>query len=724
LIAEIYKNDEWHELVWIQGDDPLVVIEVEQDTLFNFVSSYAQLLIFDRDGYFRPGGDMEIVRGDIVRIKGGSQQTEIFRGFVDREQSWNYENELLRFRVLSYSQELKDLKIGKRGNVVNADGEMESVSGLRYLKRLQIPRIVNDEEIQEDWLQVIWEHIYPTLTPADRLGYDEVYLYDSRGLPFQPENDQDAYEEVQWGVYRWRNSDSLMRQINLSDIARDVVRQLNLEYGDYELIYSPGTISRYSNLRIIDKNYSDNDVFMKQIDGELKPCHIGWNAAGDTAEIRIIENTYDCGDSIELNCDIDLDALREEREHGGLRRTLNAKFDDNDNRGEYWIRNDRIYRYRKQQVIDDENIIIVYQLWSWIEEHQMTRRSPIILYGRCSIAEWFAVDLKNRDIINHAWGAAAEQRFDWYRVLDNIPSRSIWKSIELPDYDYTGVPYQLPGVGTWTPGSTDVMTSIDLRNYLEAGDVVRPATSGFERRFYYMIAEVQSTKIILTTSYQDPAGRVQRIGIYRDFVFRDYLSLSAGRANSQELAWLEGRYYLITGVLFYAGLIDITTISFDFRDKTAGQILREICLLTNSILYVECDSDGKKRIYLVHRGYSGNSVILDRRNLLGMPELTITDHKGDDPPRVDSRIIDNEGFNDVLSRFYADSYYLEKQDIVVLNCDPDVDEHWNIRIFDRIIIHNVIISEKIVRQIVYGKDYLQLTLQSGHDDHLYPNPFD
>jgi len=718
LIAEIYKNGIWNKLVWIQGDDPLVVIEVEQDVLFNFVSSYATLTIFDKDGIYRPGGGSEIVRGDVVRIKGGGSNVEIFRGFVDREQSWNYENERLSFRVLDYSQELKDLKVGKRGRVINEEGGIENVSAVRWIRDVTER---NEDDIDEHWIQIIWEHIYPTLTPAEQIGAKEVYLYNSRGIGFRLENNQPAfYEKVKWGVYRWREKNSLMLHLEFSDIAQNILDQLNLEYGSYkQLIFEPGSIERDARLKVIDKVFDDGDLFSKQISDELRPCYIGWDIERNEAEVYIFSNISNCGSPIKLNWDFGLGEVGNERTSGWMRSKLNQILDDGRNNDDYWIHNDNVTCYRRQQVIDDENIILVYQLWSWIEEHQTTPRSPVIDYGKCAVAEWFAIDLTTGNILNHAWHSLVQPYFDFRYALSDPPVMPTWKLLTLPDYDYPGQPTGLPGRGTWSPGSDEVVTTLNLTGYLTAGDIVYPSPiSGGEG--IYEVASVTSTKIFLTAGYN--GDTVLSAQVYKDLEIYNYASM-LWRQNNYRLEWLNGQYVVITGVVHYSGLLEFSAMSYDFRDKSAGQVLREICLLTNSILYVKCASDGTKQVYIVSREYVGNSVTLKRRDLIGMPALTVMDRKGDDPPQVDSQVIDNDDFDEALSNFYADSYYLEKQDVVSIVCDPDVDAHWNIELFDKITISGVKIKDKIVRKILYGKDYIQLELMSVHDENLYPNPF-
>jgi len=137
--------------------------------------------------------------------------------------------------------------------------------------------------------------------------------------------------------------------------------------------------------------------------------------------------------------------------------------------------------------------------------------------------------------------------------------------------------------------------------------------------------------------------------------------------NERELVLDDGsRYFAYQGLLYYKGNLAIQSVGYSYEDVAVTDVLKELAVLTNSLLYV----DNNRTVYIVSRDHVLNRHRLDFGNgLIESPNEMRKDYFGDRTPQISSSMVTNEEFIKAIRRFYSDSYY------------PTREEWWEIEMF-------------------------------------------
>lgn len=109
--------------------------------------------------------------------------------------------------------------------------------------------------------------------------------------------------------------------------------------------------------------------------------------------------------------------------------------------------------------------------------------------------------------------------------------------------------------------------------------------------------------------------------------------------------------------LFYVGVPALNAISLDYRDKTFGNLLIDLSILTNSVFYLGYKGPTECGLFFLRRDFSVNTLTIRADNLVNIDE-ELTRLLTEPIPTLSSNILDSDSANKVLSDFYQGYFSL------------------------------------------------------------------
>ena len=526
--AEILKDDAWRDMLWIVGQAPVVVNEIELNGLFSFVSPMVSFSIYDLSEWYRPGGKWEVARGDTVRVlTGNGDSVEVFRGMVDREIEWRPRDGVLQFRAMGWLAAFRDIFAGNIQEHRTLDNPNGWVRGTyRYVKITEEKETdeATGKEINVKYVWHAWPYVFENiLTESQKVGFSKEYVFDSMEALFSLEKKVvHIWEEIQLGLYKRREDKGLLLQVNMFDVATQLKDQINHHNSRHSLEFDPGEITGDFRVKLIDRVFGDVDYFIRTIGGEIRVYAAGWRssdgepASTDPNSSQRIEGPveiYHIKNDVEAELKAELEFEWNESSIRSLWRSVMEEGGDKAGGTGYEIYRDKIYHtICRQRSYASSNRALFYQMWFWWDH--------IVLLGTQhkwriqNVLEWIDVDLTNGEILDH-------------RSMAWRPLGEYYPNLSMP----------------WRGYMSDLYRSA----------AINPDES------------IGATNPIY---YQTP-----------------------GRPNERELTFEPTGfiYFILDGVMFFSGNLALDRMEFGFRDTRISEILLEIAKLTNSILSVDKD---------------------------------------------------------------------------------------------------------------------------------------
>lgn len=174
------------------------------------------------------------------------------------------------------------------------------------------------------------------------------------------------------------------------------------------------------------------------------------------------------------------------------------------------------------------------------------------------------------------------------------------------------------------------------------------------------------------------------------------------------------KYTSASGVPTVASNTVRDSVAISFENASIADVLLEICKLTNSVLFVDVDSDGRKTIYLVRRDYSVMEWDLRGTHYQILSKTQMIDSRiGERIPEISSAIISNAAFNRALSAFYNDTFLPAEEEIWNLTLAEN-NYTASIKVMDAVRIEETLTGDPlIIRNLSIGGGVVQLTAARG-----------